>query len=105
MSRNTDLLPCPFCGGEARAFYSGTTSLLVSDYRTWSFVQCTECGAKVKSELSGPAAILNWNRRAPVVHLAPDFSITINAPAGGGGVNPVGCGLTPLPEAGDVGPG
>lgn len=48
MSGKTELLPCPFCGGEAEAVHE------ISGFWT---VECVECGALV----DGIAA---WNARA-----------------------------------------
>lgn len=44
------LLPCPFCGGEAR--------MHGASYMTKKFPACTQCGAE-----RGSAE--DWNRRAP----------------------------------------
>lgn len=70
----SDLLPCPFCGGKASSYWSGTRR------RGWAngfiFVKCTICGAqaqafptkaedveKVDEDEWGKAAFA-WNRRA-----------------------------------------
>lgn len=50
-----ELLPCPFCGGKA------DTHCTAGDYPDW-FVKCEECGAS--SDITGPAALHFWNRRA-----------------------------------------
>ena len=48
MSENTELKPCPFCGGRARMY---TTEARAS-YRR-GVVRCTECGAEVRAEGGG----------------------------------------------------
>src|SRR6187551_263355 len=57
------LLPCPFCGGEAKAFYNGLEGL-------WS-VRCTACDAAMDYiGLIEAEAIAAWNTRAiPTVAL------------------------------------
>jgi Lar family restriction alleviation protein len=51
-----DLLPCPFCGGEAEVERRGTP-------RVSSIVACTDCGARVEANLVGDDS-LHWNTRA-----------------------------------------
>ncbi len=46
------LLPCPFCGGEAR-------------YRFRCGVECSQCNANVVDLRAESTAIAAWNRRAP----------------------------------------
>ena len=46
------LLPCPFCGGEAR---------LIDD--DWSYVICTKCGINPYHRISIKDAIEAWNNR------------------------------------------
>lgn len=50
------LLPCPFCGGEAIVERKGS-------FRQSNIVTCTECGCRVES---GDVfdATASWNRRA-----------------------------------------
>lgn len=94
-----ELMPCPFCGGEARILEDTTGDYLWPDRFV---VECSNEHCMASSMWSTrERVVFAWNRRAPVVHLAPDFGITINAPSGGGGVAPIGCGLTPLPESSD----
>ena len=50
-----NLLPCPFCGGEAR---------IIGAVGTVFWVKCTECGAETQSEITKQRAAERWNRRA-----------------------------------------
>ena len=60
----TELLPCPFCGGEAELIH-GTA--YAEDYS--SQVQCSKCGAKIKEihravdYCADEKAAEAWNRR------------------------------------------
>jgi Lar family restriction alleviation protein len=49
------LLPCPFCGGEAE--FRDTSS-------TW--VRCEDCGAEIQCQIEKKDAARLWNRRASV---------------------------------------
>lgn len=52
----TELLPCPFCGADARE----------TDRINSNVVTCTGCGARVaQSELGMGDADTRWNRREP----------------------------------------
>lgn len=59
------LLPCPFCGGEAKTGYA------INDYNRWGVI-CTNCEACVEvAEWKGVAdteenAIRAWNTRKPM---------------------------------------
>lgn len=63
-SRQLNLEPCPFCGGEARAFYDDAGGVYE--------VQCQECGAEpyIGSRSGAPGmrtlgdVIEAWNRRS-----------------------------------------
>lgn len=59
------LLPCPFCGNEARTATYETESLWSHDQVTYTKVFCDECDVSFATEpgyeLEAPAA---WNRRA-----------------------------------------
>lgn len=50
------LLPCPFCGSEARAFSAER------DGRWFQLVKCSGCGASMEGE-PGNGAVKAWNRR------------------------------------------
>lgn len=60
---NTELKPCPFCGGKAKTAYA------INDYNRWG-VYCKECGCTVDVEDwkgvedTEENAIAAWNRRA-----------------------------------------
>ena len=60
MTDETTLLPCPFCGGEARAVVT-----IEPEYRSLDVlhVKCLECGAKGSESMDSCAAIEAWNRR------------------------------------------
>lgn len=47
-----ELLPCPFCGGEAK---------LISSVESW--VECSFCGINTKCCACDSGAIEKWNRR------------------------------------------
>ena len=50
-----ELLPCPFCGGEAR---------IVSE-RLWDYVICAVCSAQGAKHSVNPTAVVFWNTRTP----------------------------------------
>ena len=53
-SSRFELLPCPFCGGEAE-FRSGSS--------TTPYIRCRECGGRTKSSHDKVKLIAAWNRR------------------------------------------
>ena len=69
-----ELLPCPFCGGEAdtydyeaeRNIYDPITLGYV-DTETYTKygVGCLECGAIIAEQMSEEKAIEKWNTRTP----------------------------------------
>ena len=50
-----ELMPCPFCGGEAE----------MRKTAHWDFyVRCRKCGAKTaQHNQNEPGAVMDWNRR------------------------------------------
>ena len=56
----SELLPCPFCGGEARMTYD-----LMADGLGYSKIECRECGANTPGNYSkvGDQATWDWNTR------------------------------------------
>ena len=53
-SKLTDLLACPFCGGEAKRN---------DDKQNWGDIFCADCGCHM-AEGSMDKAIESWNKRA-----------------------------------------
>ena len=47
------LLPCPFCGGEAKVC-------------KYYFIQCTKCGTSTLTHTNREEAIESWNTRKPM---------------------------------------
>jgi hypothetical protein len=69
---NTELLPCPFCGGDAEhgtIEYSARAAVDIGNgtQRRYHFCNCTACGvsnAGITGHASRGDAIAAWNRRA-----------------------------------------
>lgn len=55
---NKELKPCPFCGGEAFEYYSGSQFEFCE-------VVCKECGCRSKGKTEAEA-IEAWNTRKPI---------------------------------------
>ena len=73
------LLPCPFCGGEAKTGYA------INDYNRWGVI-CTNCEACVEvAEWKGVAdteenAIRAWNTRKPIQEIMERLEERKNRP-------------------------
>ncbi|MCI9405939.1 MAG: hypothetical protein HFK04_03375 [Oscillospiraceae bacterium] len=61
MMENTDLLPCPLCGGEARVHIATDTPR----------VYCTVCRCNTGGYKTEEAAVSAWNKRAETVIESP----------------------------------
>ena len=60
MASDIKLLPCPFCGGEARY-------MEIKDFFIQRFVTCTKCGIETpRNCLNRKDAIKRWNTRKPM---------------------------------------
>lgn len=58
---HTELLPCPFCGGEAELLHEDAMRGLGKSVSVW----CPNCGARTGKSWSGNReAIAAWNTRA-----------------------------------------
>ena len=62
---NTELKPCPFCGGKAK-MYAGNLLRSDSDNEMIKvlYLRCTSCGAKSGAYTRAEMAKEAWNRRA-----------------------------------------
>lgn len=69
----TALLPCPFCGGEAKEVRHDD-----GQYR-YFVVQCAECKAAQGWEENAATAIAAWNRRASAPQPADPITTTLAA--------------------------
>lgn len=50
----TELLSCPFCGGEAELRRGSSTT---------PYIRCKKCGGRTKSSYDSAKLIAAWNRR------------------------------------------
>lgn len=62
MNNNTELKPCPFCGGESQRL-TCTRLYMMPQYRGRRAIVCLRCGVIMLGGTEG-AAIELWNRRA-----------------------------------------
>ena len=53
LERSSELLPCPFCGGEAH--------IITAAGESWAL--CDECKASTEAHTNRQSAIDTWNRR------------------------------------------
>lgn len=59
----TELKPCPFCGGNAKA-YADPDAIRDSENRLWAFrVTCDKCAATTGVTFSPEKSWDAWNRR------------------------------------------
>jgi Lar family restriction alleviation protein len=59
-----ELLPCPFCGGEAeRETFTGANGVSY-------WVECRDCGVRIDIELTAAEADVAWNTRSDSPKLA-----------------------------------
>lgn len=66
-----NLTPCPFCGGQAVAYKSGSATAAGDD---WD-VECSECLVTVHG--TGKGAIARWNRRVPDAELVEALKLAL----------------------------
>ena len=57
MTEKGELLPCPFCGGEARVIGVGK----------WRYAVCKKCTIEGPVKMDIDEARLAWNTRAPIL--------------------------------------
>lgn len=71
---STELLPCPFCGGEAKRVDNGPTKEQIQHAVSWgqdfddggSFIECTKCHASTAIHYDRAENLYSsWNDRAP----------------------------------------
>jgi Lar family restriction alleviation protein len=62
------MLPCPFCGGEAKHYHRPDTT----GWSNTDWVSCSDddCGVSTAMEETKAEAIAAWNRRAGQAHAA-----------------------------------
>ena len=69
MTEPTKLMPCPFCGGNARKVKHSAGSPGTTGYDRWHGVACAGCnacvGARDRRFRTSAAAIAAWNTRTP----------------------------------------
>ena len=69
MTEPTELMPCPFCGGNARKVKHSAGSPGTIGYDRWHGVACAGCNACVGAQdrrfRTSAAAIAAWNTRTP----------------------------------------
>lgn len=101
LQASSDLLFCPFCGGEAKAFYDEAGGVYE--------VQCQECGAEpyIGSRRGAPGmrtlgdVMKAWNRRAErTCHYVYDREICAWRCSECGGLEPVGDHVRYCPDCG-----
>lgn len=58
---NSELKPCPFCGGKAKGYWSSDVN--------WFYVICKCCGAKTRPLPFWDTAMALWNKRANDINI------------------------------------
>jgi len=61
-----NLLPCPFCGGEAKLVNAPNNT----SYWLFAHVTCTQCCAETAMQDTPTQAAEKWNQRTPKVEVA-----------------------------------
>jgi len=81
-----ELLPCPFCGGEAKMHMSGMTGNGVA-------IRCTKCEASTARTGNWSAAMFveKWNTRAQMAATQQKWECAARKQGTGGGNDPVDC--------------
>jgi Lar family restriction alleviation protein len=59
--KETELKPCPFCGGEAE-YKTFTTGRILKF--TAHYIACSVCGCQTNVQFTNKEAATKWNRRA-----------------------------------------
>jgi Lar family restriction alleviation protein len=62
MAQNTELLPCPFCGGEAKLKTFTSRGWLYKV--TTHYVRCEACHCQTQVQFTAEEAVDIWNNRA-----------------------------------------
>lgn len=57
LTKRVELLPCPWCGGEARVVGVGK----------WRYAVCKKCTIEGPVKMDIDEALLAWNTRAPIL--------------------------------------
>ncbi|MBR5874833.1 MAG: Lar family restriction alleviation protein [Oscillospiraceae bacterium] len=72
--KNKELLPCPFCGGEAEMFPMN----IKPQYGYW--VVCSNCGAEQPQYKTKEESIKAWNTRTNTIPVGngEDYEVTHN---------------------------
>lgn len=63
----TNLKPCPFCGGEAFVYsippHKHVFATFMTDYEGGAFAECSQCSCGLSGKTESDV-IIAWNRRA-----------------------------------------